>query len=105
MEPGAARAFLLVTPGREELSKLMCTVYVLWSERLQKRYIGSTRDFPKRLREHNAGKNKFTKGGIPWSVIYQEDLPDYSAARRREIFLKTGAGRAWLDELLRTKVK
>ena len=78
----------------------MCKVYVLWSERLKKRYVGSTRDLPKRMREHNSGASKFTKAGIPWVVVYQEDLPDFTAARKRENFLKTGAGRTWLDQVL-----
>ena len=79
----------------------MYKVYVLWSSRLQKRYIGSTADVAKRLREHNWGGNKFTKGGIPWILVYEEELPDATSARKRENFLKTGAGRAWLDSILK----
>jgi putative endonuclease len=83
----------------------MCTVYVLWSKRLRKRYVGSTRDLPKRIKEHNRGSNKFTKGGIPWLLVYQEHFAQYRDARRREIFLKTGAGRAWLNKVVRDKLE
>ena len=78
----------------------MYLVYVLWSQRLRKRYVGSTRDLPKRLSAHNHGSNKFTKGGVPWVLLYQEEFPDVTRARKRENFLKTGAGRAWLDAFL-----
>jgi putative endonuclease len=72
-------------------------VYVLWSEKLQKRYIGSCEDVPRRLDEHNRGKERFTKGGIPWIVVYQEQCVNRSEARKRELYLKSGIGRQWLD--------
>ncbi len=72
-------------------------VYVLYSERLKKRYVGSTKDFEKRIKEHNNGKSRFTKGGIPWKLIYKEEYSTFSEARKRELFLKTGAGRKYLD--------
>jgi len=73
--------------------------YVLWSESLRKRYIGSCRDVEIRLKEHNTGKQRFTKGGIPWILVYREEYSDYSSARKREIYLKTGQGRKYLDDI------
>ncbi|MFZ5948154.1 GIY-YIG nuclease family protein [Stygiobacter electus] len=43
----------------------MYYVYVLYSLSLNKRYVGSTSDLTNRISEHNSGKSKFTKGGIP----------------------------------------
>ncbi len=40
----------------------MYFVYVLFSEKLNKRYVGSTSDVQQRLLEHNSGHSKFTKG-------------------------------------------
>jgi predicted GIY-YIG superfamily endonuclease len=65
---------------------------------LKKRYVGSTKDVESRVAQHNAGKNRFTKGGIPWTVLHVEGFGSLSLARKREAFLKTGKGRAWLDE-------
>lgn len=79
----------------------MFYVYVLWSKKLKKRYTGSSKDFRERLREHNSGKNRFTKGGISWILIYAESYGNLSSARKRENFLKSGVGRKWLDEKLR----
>jgi len=75
-------------------------IYVLWSNKLQKRYVGSTENLDKRMYEHNHGHSKFTKGGIPWELLYQEEFNSLSEARKRELFLKTGVGRKTLDGIL-----
>jgi len=78
----------------------MFVVYVLYSDKLNKRYIGSTRDLNNRLKEHNTGKSKSTKAGIPWKLIYQEYYQSNQDARRRELILKSGVGRKFLDQIL-----
>lgn len=80
----------------------MFFVYVLFSNSLSKRYVGSTSNLDKRLSEHNSGKSKFTKGGIPWQLVYSEQFDTNSDARKRELFLKSGAGRKFLDSILNT---
>ncbi len=76
----------------------MYYIYVLWSNKLQKRYVGSTAIVIKRFSEHNRGCNKFTKGGIPWKIIHEEAFSSKTEALKREKFLKSGQGRAWLDQ-------
>jgi putative endonuclease len=88
----------LAETGIEE--KNMYYVYVLWSNKLGKRYVGSTSDVEKRVVEHNNGYSKFTKGGMPWQKVYQEEYLTRTEALKREKFLKTGQGRAWLDKHL-----
>jgi putative endonuclease len=78
----------------------MFYVYVLYSDKLNKRYIGSTSDVNNRLKEHNTGKSRFTKAGVPWKLIYQESYQSNHEARRRELFLKSGVGRKFLDQIL-----
>ena len=72
--------------------------YVIWSNKLLKRYIGSTQNIEKRLNQHNSGKTPFTLRGIPWILIYSESFETKDEAIRREKFLKSGIGRKWLDE-------
>ncbi|MFI5237520.1 MAG: GIY-YIG nuclease family protein [Ignavibacteriales bacterium] len=83
----------------------MFVVYVLFSKKLNKRYTGFTSNINLRLNQHNNGKVNFTKGGIPWVLIYKEDIKDKTDARKRELFLKSGAGRKILDEILNTKTE
>ena len=75
-------------------------VYILWSKTLRKRYIGSTEDVEKRLTQHNAGMGVFTRRGLPWILLYTEEFPTRGDAAKRERFLKSGKGRAWLDRNL-----
>lgn len=79
----------------------MYYLYVLQSIAYKTRYVGSTEDVIKRLMEHNAGRVRYTKGRIPWKIVYQESFISRSEAMRRELFLKTGQGRKYLDEKLR----
>ena len=55
-----------------------------------------------RLPEHNHGKNRFTKGHRPWKIIYTEQHPDWSSARKREKYLKSSAGKKWLLKYLKS---
>ena len=79
----------------------MFYTYVLWSDKLQKRYVGSCEDIKARIRQPNKGESKFTKGGIPWKLVYSEEYATNTEARKRETFLKSGIGRKWLDEKIR----
>lgn len=52
-------------------------------------YTGITDDIPRRLAAHRAGKGaKYTRGRGPLELVYQERVPDKSAALRREIEIK-----------------
>ncbi|MDI6766649.1 MAG: GIY-YIG nuclease family protein [Bacteroidota bacterium] len=76
----------------------MSWIYILWSKKLKKRYVGSTEDVESRLKQHNAGKTRFTMRGVPWLLIHSEEFVTKSKAMKRERFLKNGIGRKWLDE-------
>ena len=52
-------------------------------------YTGITDDVPRRLAAHRAGKGaKYTRGRGPLELVYAEQVPDKSAALRREIEIK-----------------
>ena len=57
-----------------------------------------TEDVANRLKEHNAGKMRSTKGFRPWRLVYVESYDMVEDARRREKYLKTAAGRRFLLE-------
>ncbi|MBF6610567.1 MAG: GIY-YIG nuclease family protein [Chryseobacterium sp.] len=73
----------------------MITVYVLKSLKDNARYTGMAKDLERRLKEHNSGKNRFTKGHIPWEIVYIE-THDWKTARKREKFLKSSDGMKFL---------
>ncbi|GGE11608.1 GIY-YIG nuclease family protein [Psychroflexus salis] len=43
--------------------------YILFSEKLNKHYIGQTNHVQNRLKKHNNRYQKFTKKGVPWMLI------------------------------------
>lgn len=52
-------------------------------------YTGIAADVDKRLELHRSGKGaKYTRGRSPLTVVYREELPDKSAALRRELAVK-----------------
>ena len=55
-------------------------VYIIWSEKLKRFYVGSTQDVENRLKEHNCGEGSFTSKGIPWQMIWNTELKDRSEA-------------------------
>ena len=77
------------------------TVYVLRSGTTGRRYIGQTACLQRRLAEHadrSHNRRKYTsrqKG--PWELIHRETYETRAEAMRRERFLKSGKGCAWLE--------
>ena len=65
----------------------MVCVYAIKSEVNGDIYVGMALDANKRLREHNSGKNRYTKGLKPWILIYTETHPDLGVRKKeRKIF-------------------
>ena len=82
----------------------MIIVYVIESLTDRTWYTGMAKDFLRRLHEHNSGKNRFTKGHLPWKIIYTEIRDNWAEARRREKYLKSAAGKIWLTKLLSNNI-
>jgi len=78
----------------------MVAVYVIESIKDHTWYTGIALDPIKRLKDHNQGKNRFTKGHLSWKIIYTEIQPDWQSARKREKYLKSAAGKTWLKKYL-----
>ena len=52
-------------------------------------YTGCTNDLPRRLKAHQSGRGaKYTRSRLPVELVYQEAVPDRSAALRREAAIK-----------------
>ena len=80
----------------------MYYVYILYSHKLNKKYIGFTEDSKNRLGEHNNGEGSvFTKKGRPWKLVYYQAFSNKKDAQTEELFLKTGQGRERLKYLLK----
>ena len=71
-------------------------IYVLLSIKDKRFYIGFTLNLKNRLSEHAKGKVKSTKNRRPLKLVHYEYFIDKADAKRREIFLKGGKGKAEL---------
>ena len=79
----------------------MFYTYVLKSLLNGKRYAGYTSKDPRlRLCEHNSGANTWTRANKPFELVYFEEYLDKTEAIKRELFLKSGQGRKFLDDIL-----
>ncbi|MBU1356532.1 MAG: GIY-YIG nuclease family protein [Candidatus Edwardsbacteria bacterium] len=78
-------------------------VYIIKSQTTGKTYIGQTADVGKRLAYHNDQGNRLTlhtkRNPGPWMLIYSEEYETRSEAIKREKFLKSGKGRAFLKTI------
>ena len=90
----------LATKGPTSLEKIYA--YVLKSETTSNFYKGHTSNIESRLRQHNQGKTKSTRYGVPWKVVYYETFESRVDAIKRERYFKTAAGRRWLKEKLKS---
>lgn len=89
----------MVESRKTRLTK-MYYVYVLENEN-GRWYIGHTDNLKARVRRHNNQKVKSTKNRGVWRIIYKEFLSTRSEAMRREEYLKSGAGRAFIKKFLK----
>ena len=77
----------------------MYYAYVIRSKR-GLTYIGQTQNLEQRLKEHNTRKSQWTSQDIEWKIIYTKAFETRSEAMRYEKWLKSGAGRDFLKEII-----
>ena len=82
----------------------MFTVYVLYSQKFNKIYIGYTSDLVNRFLSH---KELATKGHTikyrPWVIAHAEEFETKAEAMKREAQLKTANGRDFIWNIIREK--
>ena len=55
--------------------------------------MGMTGNVEKRVKSHNAGLQKSTKGYVPWRLVGVESFATRKEAREREKYLKSGSAK------------
>ena len=80
-------------------------VYVLFSIKDKKLYVGYTQDIQRRFSEHIQGNVPATWNRRPLELIYYEVYTNPIEAKRREKYLKGGNGRAQLKQQINLTLK
>ncbi|GAF73841.1 unnamed protein product [marine sediment metagenome] len=75
-------------------------VYILYSEKLDKYYIGSSHNPEQRLHYHNLGKKGWTKIGIPWKLVFKKGFPNKEIAVQKETFVKRQKSKRHIEKLV-----
>gem|GEM_PF-242778 len=83
----------------------MYYVYVLWSEKDQRFYIGYTANLTRRISEHYSDKVYTTKRMDMPKLIFYEGFTSKDDAVRREQYFKTTKGKKGLRLILRDTLK
>jgi putative endonuclease len=77
-------------------------VYILYSEALDKYYVGQTENLQIRIQFHNnpIESRKFTAKGIPWSLKISLACESKNHALRLEGFIKKMKSRKFIERLV-----
>jgi putative endonuclease len=75
-------------------------MYILYSPKLDKFYIGACIDLERRMHEHNIGHSKFTSTGMPWQLLYTEKFTSLQEAKQRENKIKSMKSRKYIEGLI-----
>ena len=78
----------------------MYYVYILYSKKLSKKYIGVTKNLKIRIEQHKNKLVPFTSKINDWELIYYEVFSSKLNAYSEEKFLKSGKGRERIKFLL-----
>jgi putative endonuclease len=78
----------------------MYSVYIIYSQKIDKYYIGFSSNVQERLLKHNRNSKGFSNIGKPWILVYEETFDNKKNAMSRESQLKKWKNRERLETLI-----
>jgi len=78
----------------------MFYTYIIYSERIDRYYIGSTEHLDQRLNDHNNGRTPSTKKKGPWALKWSKEFATRSEALAEERRLKAMKSRIYLEQVI-----
>ena len=79
-------------------------IYIIYSNKLNKYYVGACIDLQRRLYEHNIGHSKFTSLGLPWILKYSESFAILTLSKKRELEIKKKKSRIYIEKLIGSSI-
>ena len=80
-------------------------VYIIFSQKINKYYVGACNDLKRRLYEHNIGHSKFTSTGTPWVLKYKEEFENLQQAKTKEASIKKMKSRKYIENLIKSQAE
>ena len=79
-------------------------VYIIYSQLLDRYYIGYTVDLEKRIAEHQKGISIYTSKASDWTLKHYELYPNRESAMQREREIKRKKSRKYIEWLVHSSV-
>ena len=78
----------------------MFYVYILYSQSIDRYYVGQTDNIELRLKTHLSGASRYTAVATDWQVAYKESYSTRSKAIKRELAIKRKKSRKYIEWLV-----
>ena len=78
----------------------MFFVYIIYSDKLDRFYVGFSADPDSRLIKHNRDSKGFTAKGRPWILVFSQPFSNKNEALKREKQIKNWKSRKKILELI-----
>ena len=75
-------------------------VYILYSAKIRKTYVGLSSNLDARIKSHNVSNKGWTVRGRPWIIVHSEAFGSKVLAIAREKELKSGKGRTFIKDFV-----
>jgi putative endonuclease len=79
---------------------IMFYLYIIYSAKLDRYYVGYTADIEVRIVQHNSGLSSFTSKANDWKLVYKEQYPNREEAHKRELEIKSKKSRKYIEWLI-----
>jgi putative endonuclease len=76
------------------------SVYIIYSTKLDKYYVGYSENVDTRLVQHNEGISTFTSKANDWQLMHCESFPTRETAQKREREIKNKKSRKYIEWLI-----
>ncbi len=73
-------------------------VYILYSEKRKRYYVGQTNNLEERFKRHNNGFVPSTKSGLPWELVLTLSVENRAEAMKLEKRIKKRGIKRFLDD-------
>ena len=78
----------------------MFIVYIIYSRKIDKYYVGYTIDMDKRQKEHNTGISTFTSRASDWELKWMKEFSSREEAMSEEKRIKSKKSRKYIEWLI-----
>ncbi len=75
-------------------------LYFLYSDSVDRFYIGSSDNPSNRLIHHNTDNKGWTRRGRPWRIVYTKNFPSKEEAQKWERWIKRQKSRHLIEQII-----